>query len=249
MRSLVDGVDHVYVPMTEASAAFSVLTEQLDLPVMWPFTSFGAFSSGGVSLGSIKLEIIEANTTVRWCTPQHPPQITGIAFRPATSVDGRYLAEVDARGVPRSDLEQFERGGTPAWTNLYFSDFISAAAGAFVCDYHVPQAKDLAVRRRVLEDCGGGRLGVLDAVELVITTRDTTSAGHRWQRLFDPLHPAPPLTWRPTVGPALTVMQDDEERVDHLALTVRSVDAASEVWREVTETELAQFPLRFVPTG
>jgi hypothetical protein len=56
MRSLVDGVDHVFVPMSDASAAFAVLTERLKLPVLWPFTSFGAFSSGGVSVGSIKLE-------------------------------------------------------------------------------------------------------------------------------------------------------------------------------------------------
>ena len=70
MGSLVDGVDHVYVPMTDASAAFAVLTEQLRLPVMWPFTSFGGFSSGGVSVGSIKLEVIETNPTTPWSSAQ-----------------------------------------------------------------------------------------------------------------------------------------------------------------------------------
>jgi hypothetical protein len=53
--SLVDGVDHVYVPMADAKAAFAVVAEQLQLPALWPFTSFGEFSSGGVSVGSIKL--------------------------------------------------------------------------------------------------------------------------------------------------------------------------------------------------
>lgn len=131
MERLVDGVEHVYIPMTQASAAFAVLTEQLQLPVLWPYTFFGAFFSGGVSVGSIKLEIIEANPTAPWYTP---PQVTGIAFRPARPLDDGYIAELDVRGIPHSDPEHFQRGEQPAWTNVYFSDFISPAAGAFVCD-------------------------------------------------------------------------------------------------------------------
>lgn len=246
MRSLVDGVDHVYVPMVPAPEAFAVLTEELRLPAMWPFTSFGSFSSGGVSVGNIKLEIIEANSAAPWCVPQSPPRVTGIAFRPTTSVDERYLAELSARGIVHSPPEYFERDGNPAWTNLYLSDLIGDSAGAFVCDYKLPQPKDLPLRRRVLQESQGGRLGVLDAVELVITTRETTTGAQRWQRLLDPLQPAAPLTWRPTVGPALTLARGEQERVDHLTLAVRSVRTAEEAWRQVQEGPLAGFPLRFV---
>lgn len=243
---LVDGVDHVYVPMPDASTAFAVLVEQLALPVLWPFTSFGMFSSGGVSVGSIKLEVIEPNDAAPWCTAQSPPQIQGIAFRPAARVDDEYLAEVDARSIARTTPAHFERDGKPAWTNLYFSDLISERAGAFVCDYHLPESRDLERRRRVLDECGGGVLGVLDAVELVISTRDTDAARRRWQRLFDPVEPAGSLTWRLAVGPAVTLVAGDEERVDHLALAVRSVGAAEKAWAEVARTRLGRFPLRFV---
>lgn len=246
MGSLVDGVDHVYVPMADAPAAFGVLTEQLKLPVLWPLTSFGTFSSGGVSVGSIKLEIIESNTVTPWSTAQDPPQIQGIAFRPSRPVDDAYLAEVDARSISRTAPSLFERDGKPAWTNVYFSDLVSATAGAFVCDYHLPEPRDIARRRRALADCGGGRLGVLDAVELVIGTRDTGAARGRWQRLLDPLEPAQPLTWRPAVGPAITLVDGDDERVDHLVLAVRSVEAAEQVWREVAEETLSRFQLRFL---
>lgn len=246
MDSLVDGVDHVYVPMADASAAFGILAEQLGLPVLWPLTSFGSFSSGGVSVGSIKLEIIETNAVTPWSTAQEPPQIQGIAFRPSRPVDDVYLAEVDARSIPRTAPSLFERDGKPAWTNVYFSDFVSAAAGAFVCDYHLPEPRDLVRRRRVLADCGGGRLGVLDAVELVISTRDTRAARGRWQRLLDPLEPAQPLTWRPAIGPAITLVEGDDERVAHLVLAVRSVETAEQVWREVAKETLSRFPLRFV---
>jgi len=87
---------------------------------------------------------------------------------------------VDARCIPRTEPSQFKRDGKPAWTNLYFWDLISAAAGAFVCDYHLPEPRDLTKRRRVLEKRGGGRLGVLDAFDLSCT-RDTRAARGRWQ--------------------------------------------------------------------
>lgn len=247
MALLVDGVDHVYVPMPDASAAFAVLAEQLELPVLWPFTSFGAFSSGGVSVGSIKLEVIEPNTTAPWCTAQKPPQIQGIAFRPTTRVDDDYLAELDGRSIARTAPSLFERDGRPAWTNVYFLDLISDTAGAFVCDYYVPESRDLERRRRLLEECGGGRLGVLDADELVISTIDIIGARARWQRLFDPLEPADSVTWRPAIGPAITLVEGDDDRVDHLALAVRSVEAAQQVWSELAASgRLGPFPVRFV---
>lgn len=246
MGSLVDGVDHVYVPMEDASAAFAVLADQLELPVLWPFASFGVFSSGGVSVGSIKLEIIEPNTAAPWSTAQVPPRIQGIAFRPTARIDEDYLAEVDVRSIARTEPSLFERDGKPAWTNVYFLDLISEAAGAFVCDYYLPESRDLERRRRVLEECGGGRLGVLDAVELVISTRDTEAARRRWQRLLGPLNPASSLTWRPAVGPAITLVEGDDERVDHLALAVRSVETAQEVWSESAQARLGRFPLRFI---
>lgn len=246
MRSLVDGVDHLFVPMADGPAAFAVLTEDLRLPVLWPFTSFGTFSSGGVSVGSVKLEIIESNDVTPFSIAQDAPQIQGIAFRPASPIDDAYLAEVDARSIQRSEPELFERDGKPGWTNLYFLDFVSTVAGAFVCEYHTPEPGDLETRRRALRGAGGSRLGILDAVELVIVTRDTHAARERWRRLFDPLQPVPPLTWRPPVGPAITLLAGDDERVDHLSLAVRSQAAARRVWDEVADGALGRFPLRFV---
>jgi hypothetical protein len=247
MISLVDGVDHVYVPMPDAEAAFEVLAMELELPILWPFTSFGTFSSGGVSVGSIKLEIIEANATAPWCRPHEPPQIQGIAFRPSVRVDAAYLAEVDARSIARTEPSRFERDGRPAWTNVYFQDLISTAAGAFVCDYYLPEARDVGRRRRLLAERAGGRLGVVDAVELVIATRDVEAARGRWQRLFDPLQPEDGPVWRPMIGPAIRLLAGDDERVDQLTLAVRSVPTAQQSWLEVTQARLPSFPVEFVP--
>ncbi|EWT04352.1 hypothetical protein N864_14175, partial [Intrasporangium chromatireducens Q5-1] len=176
MEPLVDGIDHVYVPMTEASAAFDVLSTGLGLPILWPMTSFGSFSSGGVSLGSIKLEIIESNAVTPWCAAHHPPRIQGIALRPSSPVDDGYLTGLDERRILHSDPETFERDGRPGWTNVYLVDLVGPDAGAFLCDYHLPESKDLDHRRRVLAERAGGRLGVLDAAELLIASRDPEAA-------------------------------------------------------------------------
>ena len=246
VRPLVEGVDHVYVPMVGAEEAFEVLSADLGLPVLWPFTSFGAFASGGLSVGSTKLEVIGATDAAPWCTAQIPPQIQGVALRPAAPVDAAYLRSVDASGLARSEPALFERDGRPAWTNLYLTDVIGERAGAFVCDYHLPESKDLGRRRRVLADCGGGRLGVLDAAELVVRARDPARAGDRWQRLLDPLRPDG-LVWRPAVGPAVRLVAGDEDRVERLDLAVRSVVRAREVWAERAAQRLPGFPLGFVP--
>lgn len=247
MEPLIDGVDHVYVPMANAEAAFAVLTDRLLLPALWPFRSFGGFSSGGVSVGSIKLEIIEANETTPWSTAHEPPQIQGIAFRPHRPIDEDYLGELDERGIPRSAPEYFDRDGRPAWTNVYFTDLISATAGAFVCDYHLPESRDIARRRRLLEESHGGRLGVIDAVELRIVARDMASARQRWQRLLDPLREDPPGTWRPPVGPAITLVPGGADHVQFLVLAVRSPDPAQQLWQAIVDDELGNFPVRLVP--
>jgi hypothetical protein len=247
MDALVDGVDHVYIPMADAAGAFHALSELLGLPVMWPFGSFGDFSSGGVSLGSIKLEILEANPTTPWSAAQDPPRVQAIAFAPSRHVDESYLAELGRRSIGHLPPAHYDRNGRPGWTNVYFSDFISDAAGVFVCDYLTPEPRDLQRRRRVLAECNGGRLGVLDAVALVISTRSLEAARDRWQRLLDPVRPREPDRWQPAVGPTIVLTEGEEERVEHLVVAARSPERATRLLREIQVEGARDLPLRFVP--
>lgn len=249
MRTLVEGIDHVFVPMVGAAEAFGLLVDDLALPVLWPFRSFGGFASGGVSVGSIKLELLEATATAPFSTAHDPPEIQGIAFRPSASLDRAYLAELDARSISRSEPAPFVVDGELRWTNVYLPGLISETTGPFLCDYHVPGPRDLALRRRVLEECGGGRLGVVDALELVVVSRDAGLAQERWERLLGP--PTTDLTWRPAVGPAIRLVEGPAERVDHLTLGVRRLEAAQQVWSESSRGPLRGFPLELAepPSG
>lgn len=128
-------------------------------------------------------------------------------------------------------------------------DLIGPNAGAFVCEYHRSESRDLTLRRQVLSACRGGRLGVLDAVELVISTSDLSAARSRWQQLLNPLQPDAASTWRPPIGPAITLVEGDDERVDHLALAVRSTAVAERAWRQAANGPLEKFPIRFVESA
>ena len=242
MRTLVEGIDHVFVPMVGAAQAFEVLVDDLALPVLWPFRSFGGFASGGVSVGSIKLELLEATSTAPFSTAHDPPEVQGIAFRPSASIDRAYLAELDARSISHSQPAPFVVDGELRWTNVYLPELISETTGPFLCDYHVPGPRDLALRRRVLVECGGGRLGVVDALELVVATRDPSLARERWERLLGP--PTDDIMWHPEVGPRIRLVEGPSERVDHLTLGVRRPEVAQQVWSESSRGPLRRFPLQ-----
>jgi hypothetical protein len=64
--------------------------------------------------------------------------------------------------------------------------------------------------------------------------------------LFDPLQPEDRATWHPVIGPAVTLVPGEGERVGHLVLAVRSAARAQAVWREVSDGPLRGFPLQFV---
>ena len=107
--------------------------------------------------------------------------------------------------------ERYPDPAEPQWTNAYFQDLVSDMAGAFVCDYPTCPS-------RVTSTSVGGAwpsapeadLGVLDAVRLVIATRDVEAARARWQRLLDPCNPAERATWHPVIGPAIAGAQGRE---------------------------------------
>jgi hypothetical protein len=90
------------------------------------------------------------------------------------------------------------------------------------------------------------RASGLDAVRLVIATRDVEAAGARRQRLLTPLQSAEPATWHPVFGPAIALVPGDEERVDHLVLAVRSAARARAAWHEASDGALRGCSLRFI---
>lgn len=224
MAAIVRKVDHVFVPLEAPEAAFRFLTQTLALPIAWPFTHYGPFASGGVILGSANLEVFQASGAYGFFAAQRPARVQGIAFEP-TPVDATFLADLDRRGIPHGPPLPFEGAGHGTsgllWTNVFFADFIDERAVAFVCDYHVPEARDVAARRAALRAAGGGRLGVEDLHEIVIGSADPAAAARRWRRLLHP-HPEDGSRWSVGDGPGLRIVPAAEDAVLRLVLRVSS---------------------------
>jgi hypothetical protein len=235
-ESIVTRVDHVFVPLAQVEPAFRFLTETLALPQAWPLAAYGAFTSGGVVLGAANFEVLQSDAALPATTAHRPARVQGIAFDPVRA-DETTLAELDRRGIPHSPAipvegTRFGRTGL-LWTNVFFSDFIDDRALVFLCRYALPESRDVAARRALLQAADGGRLGIEDLDEIVVSSRDPRAAERRWQRLLDPLRPSAPGYWRSAEGPALRIVGGDEEAVATLVLRVRSLARAEAELRAV----------------
>jgi hypothetical protein len=99
----------------------------------------------------------------------------------------------------------------------------------FLCkynDFNIPEGH--AIGLADLASREGGPLGLVRTQELVVTAREAAAEVDRWQRLLDPLEPTEPGRWQPGDGPALRVVEGDEDRIDRMVWTVRSLDKAAD---------------------
>ncbi|MGH9199578.1 MAG: hypothetical protein ACRD1T_28090 [Acidimicrobiia bacterium] len=236
-QSIIRQIDHVYVPLDDASTAFTFLTDRLGLPEAWPFSEYGLFGSGGVCMGNVNFEALKGADFPSG-RPQHPARITGIAFDPAIEVD-ELIGALDSRGIGHTPPMPYVPAGVEniSWTNVG----VDVSEETFVCKYHF----DVPARRKQLKDeldaREGGALGVIEVTELVIGTSDRERSIEKWSRLLDPLTRAADDSWSVGDGPGLRLVTSSSDAVEDLVLRVRSIDgariAAETAGIEVAETD------------
>lgn len=213
--ALVKKLDHVYVVLDDAEAGADFLRDQLGLPVAWPYANYGGFSSGGMGLGNLNLELIAAAPGF---VAERPSRIIGVSFEPTMPIDDALVAALDER-----EISHLGPAPTPVWTNIGLPDLIGDTT-VFATRYHSPGAADEAARRSALEKVDGGPLAIAGVAELRIGATDVDAARNRWQPLLAPAVPAPGegdgLRWRLGSGPELRIVEHDEDVV--LGLTLRS---------------------------
>jgi hypothetical protein len=56
--ALVRQIDHIMVSSDQPEKLFQLFSEKIELPLGWPFKSYGTFSSGGVGFGNVILELM-----------------------------------------------------------------------------------------------------------------------------------------------------------------------------------------------
>lgn len=223
---IVRQVDHLLLVSPAATRIFETLTVDLRLPVAWPFTSFGGFSSGGVALGNVNLEVIAAPPN---STTQGTTRFSGLALEPEplsaalAELDARHLGHGEAAPSGSRWLARFTR---PRWTTVSLPDVSAPGVEVFLCEF----GHDVAAQRRLLREeldaRSGGPLGVLGVNSIVYGTRRRAELEEQWRRLLATEPPGTNGVWRIGEGPMLRVVAADRDAVSELVIGVRSLAAA-----------------------
>jgi hypothetical protein len=223
---LVTGIDHVYATAPDASRVFRAFHEVLGLPAAWPFQSWGAFSSGGVSFGNVVLELTQ--WTSRWKRAL-PLEFAGIALEPEGPT-ATVVAALDRHRIPHAppvvSTTRNAAGDTVGWTNTGLSDF--HAANVFLCDYanRSTVSRVRADAARALEAARGGPLGVRQVSVIEIASADATREVAAWQAIAEAPAPARDGEVVFSRGPRVRVLAARTSGIRGIVVEVRSLSAA-----------------------
>jgi hypothetical protein len=103
---------------------------------------------------------------------------------------------------------------------------------AFMCEYHrLDLAEPRRVNRAMLDETGGGSLGVVGLAEVVIEARDRDAELQRWEALFAPRRPNRDGRFELADGPAIRVAAGARDH-QRLVFEVRSLEAAEAYARD-----------------
>jgi hypothetical protein len=241
--ALARQIDHVYAAFDDAPVIFRFLAETLGLPVVWPYSAHGVFGSGGVCMGNMNFEALQATDDFPTARALDPARIVGIGFEPLSDLD-QVTAELDRRAVGHTPLMPYVPEGStePFWTNIG----IHVTGGTFFCKYHMDVDARRAEMRAELDAADGGALGLVRVAELVVGVTDVGAAAARWQTFLDPLRPDDEHRWRIGDGPAIRLVPSSVDHVEHLVVEVRDLAKAEEVAASLDmRSHLAGLDLRF----
>ena len=230
---LVSQLDHVFVPVADPAPHLELFSKTLGLPVAWPVTNKGDFTSAAVCVGNANLEWITANGPsgfAPFLEPAEPLCVRGVAFEPH---DGdRMTDELSARGFDHSGaVPHDDEGGS--WTNVFLAGMMPRSALVFLCQYHGKTREERRAVREGFAAGDGGPLGVRRLAEVTLGVLDVPAAIEAWNRLLAPAEPDRHGAFRVGDGPAIRIKESPIEGVAGLWLEVASLDRARQALRRL----------------
>ena len=256
--SPVRQIDHIMIRTDAPAWLYAFFTETLQLPIAWSLALRGSVTSGAVGFGNVNVEVIK-----------FPDQrsshvhLVGFGFEP-TPLDSECLIELHRRdisyGAPRPFIIT-ERDGSKRtlFTNVTLRQFsdddrpANATMHIFLSEYS-PTYVNIEQRRarllKELRETGGGPLGVTRVEEVIVGATDVKLAMNMWERLLAPRRATEPGFWRVGDGPAIRVVQNRENRLQAIIISVASLSRAKTFLQEkgllgsVSEEGLTIDPLK-----
>src|SRR5215212_3436782 len=232
---------HIMIRADDPAKVYAFFTEVLQLPVGWPLMSpREGVATGGVGFGNVNVEAIR----FRGQTSQpSSARLLGFGFEPSPLAAS--LAELDRRGItygaPRPVIATGQDGSkTTLWTNVtvrQFSDGEAADATmhVFLSEYsptyvNVEQRRERL--RRQLAESAGGPMGVEELKQVIVGVSDLKAATTLWQRLLDPTPISGSNSWQVGDGPAIRLVQANDNTTQGLVIGVVPWQRAKELRQE-----------------
>ncbi len=251
---LVVDVDHVTTVLDSRTArlVFSALS-RMGLFVVWPYVDYGQFTTGGVRLGNVNLEVIGTDGEAAGGTPADgraqaadgdadwPRQVVTLA---PVSLAG-LATELDERGVRHGEPEPFAPAGAdPLYTTVDLPGLGGAERGVQLCAYpDGPRTGTVGPRDLA---------GVQQVDRVVVGASDADRARDQWAALLSPDWRESGGAWQPGFGPAVEVRPADADAVLELVVRVGSLATARAAFTaaglQVTGdlVEIGTLPVRLV---
>jgi hypothetical protein len=227
---IVEQVDHILLVPDNPRGLFDFFTQELNLPVAWPFREYGQFASGGVFAGNVNLE-----AAVFSGGPVNPQaKIVGIAFEPSGPTE-EVVKELDRRQIAHLEPQPYEMGlegnKMKMWTNTILEDMLPGSF-IFICEYHIYKIHNTdpsAVRnqlREALRKIDGGPLGIEYVSEVAIKVKERAKVLERWKDFFEPNEQIQDGCFHLGKGPNIRFLKSDSNCIYSLRIRIKSLEKA-----------------------
>jgi hypothetical protein len=115
---------------------FKLLSETFELPIAWPMRIYPSFTSGGVTLGNLYLEIISVESE---SSSNNSPDARYVAMAFETDALDESVRELDRRGIPRGPVvPNVEVVADGTMRKLYANSILGKLLGrSFWIDYMI----------------------------------------------------------------------------------------------------------------
>jgi hypothetical protein len=235
----VKQIDHILIRVNDPRRLFSFFADTLQLPVAWPVATYKGFTSGGVGVGNVNVEVIRLDDG-KDSPPAEPAdaRLIGFAFEPYPLADS--LRKLASRGVKYDEPSpyvstQADGSKKTLWTTVNLPQFSGGDIGIFLCEYDPSFMNVESVRaglRDQLRAKKGGPLGVESVKEVVWGAADFKQAVERWRKLLEPIPQSEPGVWSVGDGPAMHLIPSKEDKIQGLVLYVASLTRAKAFLRK-----------------
>lgn len=127
-QAIIKQVDHIAIRTNNPEYLFNILTDVLQLPIVWPMKYYGLALSGVVCAGNTNIEVFNYGAT---CCPSDSEKIEAniyaVAFEPTSIHES--IRELSRRNIPHSPPipyhgTRFDGYSGKLWTNIVLGDLL-----------------------------------------------------------------------------------------------------------------------------